>query len=96
MVRKLLSLGILALFTLSVAGWLIAAEIKGKVTAIEREGRYITIKNPCKEVKIRISSSSTDLSGVGDRSEIKVGQSVTATYDEADDRMTASVVSVKK
>ncbi len=96
MFKKLFSLVLLALFTLSVAGWLLAADIKGKVTAIERDGRYITIKNPCKEVKIRISGSSTDLSGVGDRSEIKVGQSISATYDESDDRMTASKVSVKK
>lgn len=96
MLKKLFSLVLLALFTLSVAGWLSAADIKGKVTAIEREGRYITVKNPCKEVKIRISGSSTDLSGVGDRSEITVGAMIEATYDESDDRLTASVVKVKK
>ncbi|MFQ5682123.1 MAG: hypothetical protein ACE5HC_02525 [Candidatus Binatia bacterium] len=95
MSKKLLSLVLMTLFTLSVAGWLVAAEIKGKVVKIERDGRYITVKNPCKSVKIRISGSRTDLKGVDDRSDIKEGQSIKATYDADDDRKTASKVSVK-
>jgi len=96
MVKKLLSLIAVTLFTLSLAGSVLAAEIKGKVTGIEREGRYVTIKSKDgMEVKIRISGGSTELNGVGDRSEIKEGQSVTATYDESDDRKTASAVTVK-
>ncbi len=96
MVKKLFSLIAAALFSLSLAGSVLAAEIKGKVAGIEREGRYITIKSKDgKSVKIRISGSSTELNGVGDRSEIKEGQSVTATYDEDDDRKTASAVTVK-
>ncbi len=86
----------MTLFTLSLAGSVLAADIKGKVTGIEREGRYVTIKSTDgKSVTVRISGSSTELNGVGDRSEIKEGQSVTATYDEGDDRKTASVVTVK-
>jgi len=96
MVKKLLSLIAVTLFTLSLAGSVLAAEIKGKVTGIEREGRYVTIKSKDgMEVKIRISGGGTELNGVGDRSEIKEGQSVTATYDESDDRKTASAVTVK-
>ena len=96
MVKKLFSLIAVALFTLSLAGSVLAADIKGKVTGIEREGRYITIKSKDgKTVTVRISGSSTELNGVGDRSEIKEGQSVTATYDEGDDRKTASAVTVK-
>ncbi len=97
MVKKLFSLIAVALFTLSLAGSVLAADIKGKVTGIEREGRYITIKsNDGKTtVTVRISGSSTELNGVGDRSEIKEGQKITATYDEGDDRKTASVVTVK-
>ncbi len=98
MVKKLFSLIAVALFTLSLAGSVLAAEIKGKVTAIEREGRYVTIKSNDGKmtVKVRISGSSTELNGVGDRAEIMEGQKITATYDEGDDRKTASAVTVKK
>ena len=97
MVKKLISFIAVAIFTLSLAGSVLAAEIKGKVAGIEREGRYITIKsNDGKSVKVRISGSSTELNGVGDRSEIMEGQRITATYDEDDDRKTASAVTVKK
>lgn len=96
MVKKLLSLIAVTLFTLSLAGSVLAADIKGTVAGIERDGRYITIKSADgTKVTIRISGSSTELNGVGDRSEIKDGQSITATYDEGDDRKTASVVTVK-
>ncbi len=97
MVKKLLSLIAVALFSLSLAGSILAAEIRGNVAGIEREGRYIIIKSKDgKTVKVRISSSSTELNGVGDRSEIKEGQRVKATYDEEDDRKTASAFSVRK
>ncbi len=96
MVKKLISFIAVAIFTLSLAGSVLAAEIKGKVTGIEREGRYVTIKSKDgMTVKVRISGSSTELNGVGDRSEIKEGQGITATYDEGDDRKTASAVTVK-
>jgi len=45
MLRKLASLVLVALFTVSLAGSVLAAEIKGKVSAIEREGRYVTVKS---------------------------------------------------
>ncbi len=97
MVKKLISFIAVAIFTLSLAGSVLAAEIKGKVTGIEREGRYITIKSKDgTTVKVRISGSSTELNGVGDRSEIKEGQRVKATYDEDDDRKTASAFSVSE
>ena len=97
MVKKLFSLIAVALFSLSLAGSVLAAEIKGKVTDIERVGRYITIKSKDgKTVKVRISGGSTELNGVGDRSEIMEGQKITATYDESDDRKTASAVTVMK
>jgi hypothetical protein len=97
MVKKLLSLIAVTLFTLSLAGSVLAAEIKGNVAGIEREGRYITIKSNDGKmtVTVRISSSSTELNGVGDRAEIVMGQKITATYDKDDDRKTASAVTVK-
>lgn len=97
MVRKVVSFVLATLFTLSLAGSILAADIKGKVTKTEDDGRYITIKaDDGKEAKVRISSSSTDLSGVGDRTEVKVGQSVDVSYDENDDRKTAGKFAVMK
>ncbi len=97
MVRKVMSFVLATLFTLSLAGSILAADIKGKVTKTDDEGRYITVKaDDGKEATVRISSSSTDLEGVGDRSDIKVGQSASATYDEGDDRKTASKFTVMK
>ncbi len=97
MLRKLASLVLVALFTISLAGSVLAADIKGTVSAVEREGRYVTVKSKDgKEVKVRISGSSTELSGVGDRSEIAVGAKVSAKYDESDDRLTASEFKVMK
>jgi len=93
MVKKLLSLIAVTLFTLSLVGSVLAAEMAGMVTAVEREGRYITIKSKDgKTVKVRISGSRTELNGVGDRAEILIGYGITATYDEGDDRKTASMV----
>ena len=97
MVKKLLSLIAVTLFTLSLAGSVLAAEIKGNVAGIEREGRYITIKSNDGKmtVTVRISSSSTELNGVGDRADITMGQKITATYDKDDDRKTASKVLIE-
>ncbi len=96
MVKKLMGFFAAVLLTLSLSGGALAADIEGKVTAIEREGRYIIIEaKGGKTVKVRISGSRTELSGVSDRSEFKEGQVVKATYDEGDDRNTASMVSVK-
>ncbi len=97
MVKKLISFIAVAIFTLSLAGSVLAAEIKGKVAGIEREGRYIVIKSNDGKmtVTVRISSSRTELNGVGDRAEIGMGQKVTVTYDKDDDRKTASAVTVK-
>ena len=97
MIRKVASFVLATLFTFSLAGSVLAADINGKVTKTEDDGRYITIKaDDGKEAKVRISGSSTDLSGVGDRADIKVGQSASATYDEGDDRKTASKFAVMK
>lgn len=97
MFKKLLSLALVAFFTISLAGTLLAADIQGKVTKTEREGRYITVTaDDGSSAKVRISSSSTDLMGVDDRSDIKVGQMVSTTYDESDDRKTAESFTVKK
>ncbi len=92
MVRKLLNIALVALFTLSFAGSVLADEIKGKITKIERGGRSITVKSKDKEVTVGISGSRTTLEGISDRSEFKEGQSVTVEYSGD----AAKKVSVKK
>ena len=96
MVNKLQSLIAVTLFSISLAGSVFAADIDGKVANIKREGRYITIMSKDgNSITVRISSGRTEIKGVGDRSEIKKGQRIFATYDEGDDRKTASAVTVK-
>lgn len=80
MVRKLLNIALVALFTLSFAGSVLADEIKGKISKVGGGGREITVKAKDKEVTVKISGSRTTLEGVGDRSEFKEGQSVTVEY----------------
>jgi len=69
-----------ALIALSFVGSVLADEIKGKITKVEGGGRKITVKAKDKEVTLGISGSRTTLQGVGDRSELKEGQSVTVDY----------------
>ncbi len=95
MLKKLLSLAAVALLTLSFAGSVLADPVKGKVTAVERGGRGVTVESGGKKVTLRISNSSTDLEGVGDRSEIKVGMMVEGDYDPGD-RNTAGKLKVMK
>ena len=96
MVKKVLSLFAVALFTLSLVGSVLAAEIEGKVSKVENGGRTVTVKGKDgKEVTLRISGGSTTLEGIGDRSEFAEGQTIKATYDDGD-RNTASMVNVQK
>lgn len=96
MVKKLFSLIAVVLLTLSFAGSVLAGEIEGKVSKVERDGRAVTVKSSSgEEITLRISGSGTTIEGIGDRSEFKEGQTVKATYDEGD-RNTASMVNVQK
>ena len=80
MVRKLFSIVAAALLTLSLAGLVQADEVTGDITKVGEEGRSITVKSKDKEVTVNISGSRTTLEGVGNRSELKVGQDVTVEY----------------
>lgn len=96
MVKKLFSLVVAALLSLSLAGAVMADPIEGTVTKVENEGRAVTVKgNDGKEVTLRISGSSTALEGVGDRAEIKEGMKASGEYDPGD-RNTASTLKVSK
>ena len=85
----------LALFVASL-GTALAANIEGTVT--KAEGSAVTVKGKDgKEVTIRLSSSGTKITKAGktmSRDDVKAGDKVKATYDEKDDRKTASSVEI--
>lgn len=82
MMKRLLGLVAAGFLVLSFAGSVLADQVKGKITKVEDEGRSITVKaKDGKGVKIKISGSRTELEGIGDRSEFKAGQSVTADVE---------------
>ena len=83
MIKKTLSvlaaLFLSATLTLSV---LAADMVKGTISKVENDGRTVVVKTKDgKEAKVKISGSSTQLEGIGDRSEFKAGQTVSAEVD---------------
>jgi hypothetical protein len=80
MVKKLWSLAVAALLTLSLAGLAAADEISGSITKVGDGGRSITVKSKDKEVTVNISGSRTSIDGVGSRADLKAGQDVTVEY----------------
>jgi hypothetical protein len=82
MMRQLLSLVAVALFTLSLSGSVFAEETKGKITKVGDGGREITVKSKDgKEVTVKISGSRTSLEGAKSRDDLKSGQSVTVEHE---------------
>ncbi len=82
MFRRALSLLLMALVVVSLAGSVFADEVKGKITKVGDEGREITVSTKDgKEVKVKISGSRTTIDGVKSRSDLKEGQSVTVEHE---------------
>jgi hypothetical protein len=81
--KKLLSLAAALVLSLSMAGALWAADmLEGTVSKVENGGRVVVVKaKDGKNVKMKISGSRTKLEGIGDRSEFKAGQKVSAEMD---------------
>ncbi len=92
--KKLVGLASVLLFSLvmtaamTTSTW--AAEkddkVSGTISKVEEGGRSIVVKTKDgKEVTMKISGSRTKIEGVGDRSDLKTGQKVTAEVkgDEA-------------
>jgi hypothetical protein len=81
--KKLLSLASALLLSATMAGMVLAADmVKGTVSKVENEGREVVVKTKDgKEVTMKISGSRTKLEGIGDRSEFKAGQKVSAEVD---------------
>jgi hypothetical protein len=83
MLRRSMSIWAAAIIvSLSLAGSVIAEELKGKITKVGTEGRDITVAgSDGKEVKVSISGSRTKIEGVKGRDELKAGQNVTVDHD---------------
>ncbi|HEY3306514.1 MAG TPA: hypothetical protein VGL70_23585 [Candidatus Binatia bacterium] len=83
MLRRSMSIWAAAIIvSLSLAGSVLAEELKGKITKVGDDGREITVAGPGgKEVKVSISGSRTKIEGVGGRGDLKAGQNVTVDHD---------------
>lgn len=82
MLKKLFSFVAAMILSVSLAGYALAEMVKGKVSKVENEGRTIVVKTKDgKEYSVKISGSRTQLDGIGDRSEFKEGQSVSAEVE---------------
>jgi hypothetical protein len=82
MLKRMSSVLVALLLALSFAGSVLADETKGMISKVGSEGREITVKTKDgKETTVKISGSRTKLEGVGDRSGLKEGQSVTVEHD---------------
>ncbi len=81
--KKLLSLASALVLSLVMTGALWAADmVEGTVSKVENGGRVVVVKSKDgKSVKMKISGSRTKLEGIGDRSEFKAGQKVSAELD---------------
>jgi hypothetical protein len=81
--KKLLGLAFALVLSGILAGAVGAADmVSGTISKVENEGRSLVVKTKeGKEVSMKISGSRTKLEGVGDRSELKAGQKVSAEVD---------------
>ncbi len=85
MVRRLLTLCSIAVFSLSLVGVALADEVKGTISKVGEEGREITVKDKAgKEIEVKISGSRTKIDGVKGRSDLKEGQSVTVEHEKGE------------
>lgn len=85
MVRRLLRLLSIGVFTLSLVGTALADEVKGTISKVGEEGREITVKDKAgKEVEVKISGSRTKIDGVKSRSDLKEGQNVTVEHEKGE------------
>jgi len=85
MIRNLLRLFSIGVFTLSLVGAALADEVKGTISKVGEEGREITVKTKAgKEESVKISGSRTKIEGVKSRSDLKEGQSVTVEHEKGE------------
>lgn len=62
-----------------------ADSLQGTISKVENDGMAITVKGTDgKETKLKISKKRTELDGVKDSGELKVGQSVTIMHEDGE------------
>ena len=59
----------------------IERETRGVIKEVREEGRYFTIDAGGKDVRLRVASDS-NIEGVPDRTHIRAGQKIVASYEE--------------
>jgi hypothetical protein len=85
MVRRLLRLFSIGVFTLSLVGTALADEVKGTISKVGEKGAEITVKDKAgKEVEVKVSGSRTKIDGVQSRSDLKEGQNVTVEHEKGE------------
>jgi Cu/Ag efflux protein CusF len=85
MVRRLLRLFSIGVFTLSLVGTALADEVKGTISKVGEKGGEITVKDKAgKEVEVKVSGSRTKIDGVASRSDLKEGQNVTVEHEKGE------------
>lgn len=78
--KKLASVAAGLLLTFSASAF--AASLEGKISKVEDEGGKISVTAADgKETSVKISGKRTELSGVKDRSELKVGRAVAIEHE---------------
>lgn len=83
MLHRSMSIWAAAIFvSLTLAGSVVADELKGKITKVGNGGRDITVSTKDgKETTVSISGSRTKIEGVKGRDDLKAGQNVTVDHE---------------
>ncbi len=82
MVKKALVVLVAVMFALSMAGMVIAADVKGTISKVGDGGKSITIKNKAGEETTYKVSKKTKLEGIGSRDELKEDMKVTVSSED--------------
>jgi hypothetical protein len=82
MLNRSISILAAVVMSLSLAGFVLADEVKGKITKVGEGGRDITVATKDgKETKVSISGSRTKIEGAKSRDDLKAGQNVTVEHE---------------
>jgi hypothetical protein len=82
MVKKVLVVLVTMIFALSMAGMVIAAEVKGTISKVGDGGKSITVKNKAGEETTYKVSKTTKFEGIASRDELKEEMKVTVSSDD--------------
>ncbi|MBA2689461.1 MAG: hypothetical protein H0U63_01500 [Burkholderiales bacterium] len=97
MAAKIMARQILGVAFLSLGMAVYAADsLQGTISKVEDEGKAITVKGKDgKETKLKVSSKRTQLEGVKESSELKVGQAVNITHEGGEAKTLSSKADAK-